>query len=234
MRTTDRGLSTVLPISEVFRSFQGEGPSAGTNASFVRLGGCNLSCVWCDSAYTWDSNRYDLRTEITMRNADSVVKEVLEHRTHLVVLTGGEPLLHQGKAEFEALLDGLYDEEERAVEIETNGTIAPQNTSYLHYIVSPKLSHSWQPRPDVAVLRKFAEAYATFKFVVRERDDLDEVAEIMREIDAYPEDVWIMPEGTTPIAVLHRAQLLADLVRERGWNFTLRQHILLWGDERGR
>ena len=55
---------TTLPLSEVFGpTFQGEGPHAGRRCAFVRLGGCNLSCEWCDTPYTWDATRYDLALE---------------------------------------------------------------------------------------------------------------------------------------------------------------------------
>jgi 7-carboxy-7-deazaguanine synthase len=54
-----------LVVSEVFGpTIQGEGPHAGQRAAFVRLGGCNLTCTWCDTAYTWDARRYDLRAEL--------------------------------------------------------------------------------------------------------------------------------------------------------------------------
>ena len=57
---------TELLISEIFGpTIQGEGKSIGQTASFIRLGGCNLHCVWCDTPYTWDAARYDLREELT-------------------------------------------------------------------------------------------------------------------------------------------------------------------------
>ena len=54
-----------LVVAEIFGpTWQGEGPSAGQVAAFVRLGLCNLTCAWCDTAYTWDRSRFDLRAEL--------------------------------------------------------------------------------------------------------------------------------------------------------------------------
>lgn len=224
----------MLPVAEIFHSFQGEGPSAGTRASFVRLGGCNLRCSWCDTPQTWDSSRFDLRKEMQPWSLPAIAAVVLGHDAPLTVLTGGEPLLHQTNPDWLTLLEMLYDEEERALEIETNGTIPPLRTDIVHYNVSPKLSHARQPPPDISILRKFSDAGATFKFVVKEPGDLAEVLEIVDTVEIWPHQVWVMPEGTWPDVVITRARKIADLVLKYGWNLTLRQHILLWGDERGR
>ena len=61
----------VLVVSEVFGpTFQGEGPSSGQRAMFVRLGRCNLDCAFCDTAYTWDWTRYDPDAELRRRSVD--------------------------------------------------------------------------------------------------------------------------------------------------------------------
>lgn len=66
-----------LVVSEVFGpTHQGEGPHAGQLCAFVRLMGCNLSCSWCDTPYTWDASRYDLKAEghrMTVEDRKSVV-----------------------------------------------------------------------------------------------------------------------------------------------------------------
>ena len=77
-----------------------------------------------------------------------------------------------------------------------------------------------------------ATGSAAFKFVVTATTDLDEVARLVEAHALTP--VWIMPEGTTPEAVLEHARSLAEAVIARGWNLTPRLHVLLWGDERGR
>jgi hypothetical protein len=66
MTARTRPAGATLPVSEVFGpTFQGEGALRGAGASFIRLGGCNLTCRDCDTPYTWDAARYDLRAELT-------------------------------------------------------------------------------------------------------------------------------------------------------------------------
>ena len=86
----------MLIVSEVFGpTWQGEGPSAGRVAGFVRLGRCNLACTWCDTPYTWDWSRFDPARELHERSVDSILSELDAMRVDMVVVTGGEPLLQQ-------------------------------------------------------------------------------------------------------------------------------------------
>src|SRR5690625_5204731 len=121
MTTSDNSSSGGVPagealvhIAEVFGpTIQGEGPATGHTCMFIRLGGCNLRCGGCDTPYTWDGARYDLRREITPVPAAEVVAEVATRagqagrRPNLVVLTGGEPLIHQHTSGMHALVTGL-------------------------------------------------------------------------------------------------------------------------------
>lgn len=214
---------TTLAVAEIFRAFQGEGPSAGRLAHFLRLGGCNLACARCDTPYTWDSSRFDLRKEI--RNMDLTDVAAALTGPGLLVITGGEPLLQA-----RALGEFLGNEAAlRPFEVETNGTLPPPLwAGWGDWNVSPKLASFGTPstlHPDWAHLPN-----ARFKFVARTRDDLDEVA----AYDTPAARTWIMPEGTTTRGTLAKARALAPAVLERGWNLTLRQHVLLFGDERGR
>lgn len=226
-----------LVVAEVFGpTFQGEGPSTGRRAGFVRLGRCNLDCSWCDTPYTWDWDRYDPAVELRSVSTASVLAQLEAMTPGIVVITGGEPMLQQRR--LLPLLEGCAVRG-WVVEIETNGTIVPdqQVVGLVHqWNVSPKLANSGVPlerriRPDaLAALR--ASGRAVFKFVVAERSELDEVADLVGAHDLAP--VWIMPEGTTPAAVFDHARDLAEPVLQRGWNLTPRLHVLLWGDERGR
>ncbi|MDP9441218.1 MAG: 7-carboxy-7-deazaguanine synthase QueE, partial [Actinomycetota bacterium] len=85
-----------LVVSEVFGpTFQGEGPSIGRRAGFVRLGRCNLACTFCDTPYTWRWEDHDPAAELTRRNVAGVVADLEGMGVELVVVTGGEPLLQQ-------------------------------------------------------------------------------------------------------------------------------------------
>lgn len=226
-----------LVVSEVFGpTVQGEGPSLGQRAAFVRLGRCDLNCTWCDTPFSWDWERYDPAVELTRRTVDDVAHEVDGMGVDRVVITGGEPMLQQRN-----LVPFLEAAAARGwtVEIETNGRHGPLEAVadlVAQFNVSPKLANSGVAREKAIVPGALAGLLATgkaaFKFVVTSAADLDEVQAIVDEHHLEP--VWIMPEGTTATAVLEGGRALADAVSARGWHLTTRLHVLLWGDERGR
>ncbi|MGJ6969320.1 7-carboxy-7-deazaguanine synthase QueE [Streptosporangium sp. G11] len=232
-----------LLIAERFGvTLQGEGPSAGHPAVFVRLSRCNLACgaadgaaFVCDTPYTWDRTRFDLAAESRRESVEEVAGWVLAHPVNLVVITGGEPLLQQ--VALVELVTRLADAGRR-VEIETNGTItpAPALLERAWCNVSPKLASSGMAerrRVVPAALRALAASgRAVFKFVACDRADVEEVARLAEEFALTP--VWIMPQGTDPQTLMIGGRELAEEVIARGWHLTLRLHVLLWGDERGR
>lgn len=225
-----------LVVSEVFGpTFQGEGPTLGRRAAFVRLGRCNLDCSFCDTPFTWDWERYDPAVELSRRPVAAVVAEVEAMGVDRVVVTGGEPLLQQRR-----LVPFLEACAARgwAVEVETNGTVAPvAEVAALveRFNVSPKLANSGIDRARRIVPEALdalaATGRAAFKFVVTDAADLDEIAAFVLP-PGVP--VYVMAEGTTAAAVLAGTAALADAVAARGWHLTTRLHVLLWGDERGR
>ncbi|MFD7450353.1 7-carboxy-7-deazaguanine synthase QueE [Kitasatospora sp. NPDC059827] len=237
--------NTGLPVAETFGpTIQGEGPTAGQQALFLRLGGCNLACDWCDTPYTWDSKRYDLRKEIARVPVVDLAEWAAEHPHALIVITGGEPLLHQRTDAWRSLM-AVLRYTTRRVEIETNGTRAPQPVSLgvprLAFNVSPKLANSGMPeerriKPDA--LAAFAglshRGRARFKFVAAGPDDLEEIAELVERFHIPPHATWVMPEGTTVERIIAVARSLADDVIARNWNLTIRQQGLLWPGERNR
>lgn len=225
-----------LVVAEVFGpTIQGEGPSMGRRASFVRLGGCNLHCTWCDTPYTWDASRFNLRDELAALPVDAIATTVRTHGTDLTVITGGEPLLHQTRSAWARLLHLLPGD----VEIETNGTQFPTEVTLgraVWFNVSPKLTHSGDSEADrinpdaLAALHNTGQA--VFKFVCTSVDDLGEVQTICADAGIPPDLVWIMTEGVTVDAVLDGTRALAEPALACGYNLTTRLHTLIWGSTR--
>ena len=81
-------VATVLPVMEQFYTIQGEGFNTGRAAYFIRLGGCDVGCVWCDVKESWDADAHPRQA------VADLVAAVLAHPGRNVVITGGEPLMH--------------------------------------------------------------------------------------------------------------------------------------------
>lgn len=225
-----------LPVSEVFGpTIQGEGPHAGKAVQFVRLGLCNLSCRNCDTPYTWDSTRFDLRKE----NPPTSIVDVLDQIESdvITVLSGGEPLLHQGRDAFTALLDGLAVR--GPVHVETNGTIEPSHHTrrrVTHFSVSPKLgampqtkrTHNPEPWDGWGGVLS-----ACAKYVVRDRDDVSRAYHAAINLGFPPHRIWVMPEGTTTEQLQARWPEIARAAADLRINASHRLHVLAWGDRKG-
>jgi 7-carboxy-7-deazaguanine synthase len=237
-----------LPINELFASLQGEGELAGVPSVFVRTSGCNLRCWFCDSYHTsWEPTH-------AWMGIDEVVAAVREHeQIDHVVLTGGEPMLHE---ESVTLLARLADLGYHTT-VETNGTIHREAPIDLAS-VSPKLASStptaerdpkgdgeWADRHDERridheALAALVEDYDhQLKFVVTGEADLPEVEALLadlRDVASVPvadEDVLLMPEGQTREELDERRVAVAELAAERGYRYTPRLHVDLWNDAPG-
>jgi len=230
---------------EIFASLQGEGPSMGVPVAFVRLSRCNLACTWCDTAYTWrfegdnrphrDGIAYDRKAnQVTLSPAETAERIAALGQTRLVI-TGGEPLLQAS-----ALAEMLAHLPDIAVEIETNGTVAPParlDVRVDQYNVSPKLSHSGNPA-DLALLPERLDAWASeprafLKFVIAAPADVDEVLALHARYRFRPERVFLMAEGTDSETLRARQAWLSDLCLKHGFRMSDRMHIHLYGDTRG-
>ncbi|WIV67754.1 7-carboxy-7-deazaguanine synthase QueE [Natrialbaceae archaeon AArc-T1-2] len=245
--TDDAGCEDALPVNELFYSLQGEGRLAGVPSVFVRTSGCNLRCWFCDSYHTsWEPTHDWLELE-------SVLAEVDAHSVDHVVVTGGEPLLHDGVVE---LLEELSAREYH-VTVETNGTIYREAPIDL-VSISPKLSSStptpdrrpadapddgtWadrheRDRIDHETLARLVDAYEfQLKFVVTDEDDAGEVRELVetiREMASVPvrdDDVLLMPEGATRGRLAETRSRVAEFAMEYGFRYTPRLHVDLWND----
>lgn len=243
-------LSPTLVIAECFGpTIQGEGPSTGERAMFVRTSRCNLDCAWCDTPFTWDWSGKNGRAYVASMESERLTPGEVMGRLvdlwgtrppQLVVLTGGEPMLQA--TQIEVLCSLLVDDGFR-VEIETNGTRAPSValSTLACFNVSPKLPHSGVDPAKAIVpvaLLDFANlahaGQAAFKFVVQDVGDLDLVDVLVDEYSLPYGAVWIMPEGRAHTVIDQKARALADQVIARGYNLSGRMHVELWGDERGR
>ncbi|WP_367824925.1 7-carboxy-7-deazaguanine synthase QueE [Streptomyces sp. LMG1-1-1.1] len=208
----------------------------------MRLGGCNLSCNWCDTPYTWDWEgssdtgiAFDPKTELHRLPVSTVLERLLAFEVGLVVISGGEPLNQQNR--LVPLVEALTGHGVE-IEIETNGTRVPDPrliAAGVRFNVSPKLSHAGDPAAKrivpAALERLAAMPTSTFKFVCRDSADLDEVAGVVAA--AGITSVWVMPEGQNSADIDRHIRQLADEVVDRGWNITTRLHTLVWGHKRG-
>jgi 7-carboxy-7-deazaguanine synthase len=237
---------------EIFYSIQGEGKSMGKPAIFVRTSLCNLHCVWCDTDYTWNwektpfkhvndnkagYSKYKKEEWIVEIDADEVLSKIKEHPCKRVILTGGEPLMQQKEL---TILAQLLHDDGYFIEVETNGTLkpAPDFDSIINqYNVSPKLSNSdnsVQLREKEDVYKFFSKSdKSSFKFVIDDPKDLDEVTNLISKYNIHPSDVYLMPQGTNGAALNQKQQWLIEICKKHGYNYTDRLHIHIYGDKRG-
>src|SRR5262245_61028870 len=152
----------VLRVNEIFHSIQGESTHAGRPCVFVRLTGCNLRCVWCDTAYAFH--------EGNALSVDDVLQRVASYDCGLVELTGGEPLLQaEAIPLMRALLDRGYE-----VLLETGGSLpieaVPEGVRRIVDVKCPGSGESHRNRwENLDVLRPGDE----LKFVIANREDFD-------------------------------------------------------------
>lgn len=220
-------VTQTLRISELFLSIQGEGPSAGTPAHFLRLQGCDVGCSWCDTKYSWDAAG---GRELELDELWTQARTLGESR--LLVITGGEPLQHPS---LEAVLEGALERWAR-VEVETSGIAPPPRShEHLYYNVSPKLSSATPRAAETwAHLEAWlAEPQATFKIVIAGEDDLDRFLDWQRDHEVPGARVMLMPEGMSAEALRERAAWLAPFCVRHGLRMSPRLHVWLWGAKRG-
>jgi len=227
-----------LRISEIFYSLQGEGMLTGTPSLFIRLSGCNLRCVWCDTPYaSWNPEGEDWPLVGVLTQARK------SWPNHHIVITGGEPMI----APAIVALTQRLKEDDFHITIETAGTVFEPVTCDLMSI-SPKLANStphkkekgkWAAqherlRYQPEILKQLIGAYDyQLKFVVAEPDDLAEVRQIVNEIDADPRKVVLMAEGTKASVIAKRAEWIAEACKNFCYRYSPRLHIDLWGNKRG-
>ncbi len=226
-----------LRIAETFYSIQGEGGLVGMPSYFVRTTGCSLRCEFCDTPYTsWEPVG-------AWRTIAEIVAAMPAAARHVVV-TGGEPMLWPNLPRLTAALRAGG----RHLTIETAGVVY-QSLECDLMSISPKLGNS-DPDPkhgaalraehrarriDVDVLTRLMGSYTfQLKLVIARPEDLGEVDELLERLPPVaPSAVVLMPLGVTSGELADRSRWLAEICKARGYRFTPRLHVDLFGNTRG-
>lgn len=221
MNTAVHQGATALRITEIFYSLQGEARTVGCPTVFVRLTGCPLRCVYCDTAYAFTGG--------TMMALSQVVSEVAEYKPRYVTVTGGEPLAQPGCLPLlSALCDAGYE-----VSLETSGALPVQAVDpRVVKVLDLKTPASGEVhRNDYRNLACLAR-HDQVKFVVCDRADYEWAR---FKLDEYSladrvDDVLLSPSHGQ-LAPRELAEwILADNLPAR---LQLQLHKLLWNDEPG-
>jgi 7-carboxy-7-deazaguanine synthase len=174
--------STVMVITEIFKSIQGEGTRAGLPCIFVRLTGCNLRCSWCDTAYAFHGGKKMTVAEVLARVDELAGRPAGQRATEaavpLVELTGGEPLLQE---EIYPLAENLLAAHYTVI-IETSGErFIGRMPKEVIKIVDVKCPDSGEP--DTFDMNNLAELTENdeVKFVLATRRDYEFAREFSRE-----------------------------------------------------
>lgn len=195
---------TLLPLMEEFYTIQGEGYHSGKAAYFIRLGGCDVGCHWCDVKESWDADLHPLTL------SDSIVSNALKHPSKAVVITGGEPLLYN--------LDYLTKSLKKSgisTFIETSGAY-PLSGDWDWICLSPKKFKA--PRPDVT---PFANE---LKVIVFNKSDFiwaEEHAKMVApNCKLYLQPEWSKSAEMTPL-------IIAYVMNNPKWEISLQTHKFL-------
>lgn len=244
---------TRLNVMEIFEAFQGEGTRIGQACTFVRLFGCNLRCNWCDTAYSINHSEWKRDNVGSGRSAESPytvysperLLHVIENlRWKHVVITGGEPLIHQ--AQLEGLLHRLIAKG-TSVTIETNCTIWPKWKAHaigsVFWSLSPKmLSAGGGARIDVEVLHAFSRTNCQFKLVIADEGDLIQAQELVGKFTRLRTPIILQPvtlPTDSAIQLLSKLRALQQGVAKNVAFWSKRDvrvlpqlHVLVHGHER--
>ena len=207
-----KGDGHTLDVQEIFPTLQGEGPFAGHPAIFIRLGGCNLACKFCDTEFE----------SFQTHHCDQILSTIEQLNTQkqfkLIVITGGEPFRQPIEYLCQALLNAHYQ-----IQIETNGTLYRPLPDNISIVCSPKPSkEGYHPiRPDLLPM------ISAFKFIISTtRPNYDKVTDIGQRAHHIP--VYVQPmdeyDDAQNIANVKHAR---DLALQHGYRLSLQLHKIL-------
>ncbi|MBL6664537.1 MAG: 7-carboxy-7-deazaguanine synthase QueE [Rickettsiales bacterium] len=197
-----------LKVVEMFPTIQGEGPFAGKSATFIRLGGCNLACDFCDT-------EFDEYQELSL---EEIVDEVEKKPAKLVVITGGEPMRQPIEKLCQQLVSIGYQ-----VQIETNGTIYRDLPKEVSIVCSPKVNNGkyYQIRADLL------PRISAFKFIIsqnkKEYLDVLEVGQSKYNIPVYVQPMDEYDENRNR----QNRELAIKISKENNFILSLQIHKIL-------
>ena len=185
-----------------------------------------------------DFRVYDKNKEAKRLSIPDVLKQILAFDCSHLVITGGEPLLQQDR--LCSFLERLMGERRFFVELETNGTIKPRKEMLdivSQWNVSPKLAFAGNgsyasEKPECFETFKKLNSY--FKFVIQSEKDLEDCEEIVQKYSIPKNKVVLMPEATNSRLLEERGKMLSSYCNDKGYKFSTRLHILLYGNVRGK
>ena len=229
-----------VAVVELFGpTIQGEGPYAGQRSTFIRFGGCDYRCSWCDSLHAVIPEQY--------RGAPRLNEHEILERIHklgvdpgIIVFSGGNPAIH----DLTDLVD-LLATENLKVQVETQGTLLPRWLhSVMSIVVSPKPPSSGMNQSleeTKAFFNTFVAGQVAVKIVVFDNADLDYVESVIREL--HPRRLFLsVGTGATegPLEVIARYKWLVETSLERFGQYPRTKiivlpqlHFLMWGHQKG-
>ena len=172
---------------ESFYTIQGEGFHQGRAAYFIRLGGCDVGCVWCDVKDSWDAEKHPILT------VEEIVAEAEKYPGRMAVITGGEPLMHDCTELTQALHKKGFE-----TNIETSGS-SPMSGEWDWICLSPKKFKA--PLPEIMPLAN------ELKVVVFNKSDFDwaekHAALVSPECRLYLQPEWDKASTVTPMIIVY-------------------------------
>lgn len=214
---------SVIRVTEIFYSIQGEGLHIGLPTVFIRTAGCNLSCSWCDTAYA-----RDFEDSKNMAVSD-IVEEVRKYPCKLVCITGGEPLIQ--KLSVRTLMRKLL-KLNYSIDIETNGSISLNTlprTKKLFISMDLKCPSSKMDQKMIFSNLRLLKSTDQLKFVIANLEDYDYAKNIIARYHPVC-NIILMPVYRHGIELkLLAAHMLKDSLKAR---VLIQMHKIIWGEKR--
>lgn len=218
-----------MKLSEVpFFGFQGEGNTQGKNSLFIRIPKCNLRCDFCDSKFTWEEGN----------NVDDITLNRMLEKAHNVVITGGEPLIKKNHS----LITSWVRKYSADFEIETNGTIQlPGDViqTFNHYKVqlniSPKenVEQVFNTFDTTPYIMETLPKYYILKFLFTDEKDIKYIEHFQQKYNLHSSKIYVQPKGIDIETLVQTVKSNYNTIINRGWNLSLRNHIVIFGDKKG-